>query len=134
MEGFELIGALGLIVVLGIAILAYWSMAKRKRLGRKKKEFFSQTLSSITSLPYRDQVIQCDILLDQILSALGYSGSLGEKLKKNPVCIENEINVVWRLHKLRNTLVHSFEQQSEVLMKKESAAYIRLLGNTLEKL
>lgn len=48
-------------------------------------------------------------MLDHILSALGYKGTLGEKLKREPAIIRNRIEEIWKLHKIRNRIVHELE-------------------------
>ncbi len=51
------------------------------------------------------QVLEADKVIDQLLGALGYSGSMGEKLKKAGPRIRN-LDALWRAHKLRNRLAH----------------------------
>jgi hypothetical protein len=74
-----------------------------------------------------------DKLYHKILLALWYEGTFGEILKMCP----NEIwdlNKVWEIHKLRNNIVHDFDNHDEWYLKKKSIEYKKeleiLLNNT----
>lgn len=54
------------------------------------------------------RVVEADKILDEALRLLGYTGSLGEKLKKAGPRFSN-LNAVWAAHKLRNRLVHELD-------------------------
>jgi len=51
------------------------------------------------------RVMEADIILDQTLTAMGYTGTLGEKLKTVGPILPNQ-NSVWSAHKLRNRIAH----------------------------
>lgn len=54
------------------------------------------------------KVIEADKILDEALRLLGYTGSLGDKLKAAGPRLNN-INALWSAHKLRNRLVHELD-------------------------
>jgi hypothetical protein len=56
------------------------------------------------------KVVEADKVLDEALRLLGYSGSLGEKLKTAGPRFRN-LNGLWAAHKLRNRLVHELSAQ-----------------------
>lgn len=51
------------------------------------------------------QLVEADKILDEALRLLGFSGSLGEKLKAAGPRF-SDLNGVWWAHKLRNRAVH----------------------------
>lgn len=70
-------------------------------------------------------IIEADIILEQLLSELGYAGtSVGDKLKSAPSSFRT-IDQAWRAHNVRNRIAHegaSFEL-SEVMMRETIAQY-----------
>jgi hypothetical protein len=56
------------------------------------------------------KIVEADKVLDEALKLLGYSGTLGDKLKKAGPRFTN-LNDVWKAHKLRNTLVHELQKK-----------------------
>lgn len=51
------------------------------------------------------KIMEADKVLDLALKLLGFSGSLGDKLKQAGPRFKN-LNAVWSAHKLRNQLAH----------------------------
>ncbi|MFH1546603.1 MAG: hypothetical protein ABIE14_04460 [Patescibacteria group bacterium] len=58
----------------------------------------------------KNDIIEADKLLDFALKKYGYSGSLGEKLKKAGKLFSDE-NGVWVAHKMRNKVAHEINFQ-----------------------
>lgn len=98
----------------------YWSyfLDKKKKpeatsaLPLKELEDYWRQL--IARLDYQDEaqwklaVIEADNFFDHVLTLLGYQGeSMGERLQKILPEHLAGINEVWRVHKLRNALVHN---------------------------
>lgn len=54
------------------------------------------------------KVVEADKILDEALRLLGYTGTLGEKLKKAGPRF-TDLDAVWKAHKLRNKLVHQLD-------------------------
>jgi len=80
----------------------------------------------------RAQVIDADKIYHAILKDLGYSGSFGEILKREPREIHN-LQEVWRLHKLRNSLVHDLEEP-RVNLEKEAENYSKVIVSFLKRI
>jgi len=78
-----------------------------------------------------EQIIEYDKIYHHILKDLGYRGSFGEILKRNPREIKN-INDVWELHKLRNRLVHDLRQPKKNL-EKEALRYKKITDDFLRQ-
>lgn len=85
-------------------------------------------------LNYQDEaqwklaVIEADNFFDHVLTLLGYQGeSMGERLQKILPEHLSSINEVWRVHKIRNSLVHdasfrlSYSQARDVYETYEKA-------------
>lgn len=70
-------------------------------------------------------IIEADIILEELLSELGYAGvSVGDKLKSAPSSFRT-IDQAWRAHNVRNRIAHegaSFEL-SEVMTRETIAQY-----------
>ena len=58
----------------------------------------------------KNDILEADKLLDFALEKFGYSGSLGEKLKKAGKLFSDE-NGVWVAHKMRNKFAHEINFQ-----------------------
>lgn len=54
------------------------------------------------------KVVEADKILDEALRLLGYTGSLGDKLKAAGPRFRN-LNALWTAHKLRNKMVHELD-------------------------
>ncbi len=85
-------------------------------------------LNSRDETHWKLAVIEADNFFDYILSLLGYTGeSMADKLQQlRPEALKN-LNDIWRVHKIRNALVHdptfrlSFQQAEEVVNTYEKA-------------
>ena len=56
---------------------------------------------------WRQAIIEADIMLDELLSKLGYEGnSIGDKLKTVNPRQFNTLNDAWEAHKVRNEIAH----------------------------
>ncbi len=56
------------------------------------------------------KMVEADKVLDEALKLLGYTGSLGDKLRSAGPRFRN-LNDIWAAHKLRNRLVHELNSQ-----------------------
>lgn len=56
---------------------------------------------------WKQAIIEADIILDDLLSKMGYRGdSIGEKLKKVAKGDMKSLNEAWEAHKVRNQIAH----------------------------
>ncbi|MCH8518169.1 hypothetical protein LAT59_00185 [Candidatus Gracilibacteria bacterium] len=112
-------------------------LLKRLLFGRKISQIshknFQKRLSEIIQKDSFRQVIELDKLYHHILLELGYSGSFGNILKKNPREID-DIEIVWRLHKIRNRLVHDEKHISNHILHKDTQSYCREIKRILGKI
>ncbi|PJC36539.1 hypothetical protein CO046_05175 [Candidatus Peregrinibacteria bacterium CG_4_9_14_0_2_um_filter_53_11] len=65
-------------------------------------------------------LVEADKLLAYTLKQLGYSGSMGEVLKRRGDRLFSDLDGVWRVHKMRNRAVH--EMHYEVTAKETTQA------------
>lgn len=75
---------------------------------------------------WRQAIIESDIILDEVLTRLGYPGdSVGEKLKAVNPARFGSLNNAWEAHKVRNEIAHqgSQYQLSEHLAHRTIANY-----------
>lgn len=101
------IGAL--IVVAGLVLVGVVATVRRRGMPAAGKAKVKQALAHAVSQqdPVR-RVLAVDTVLDLALTELGFTGSLGDKLKKAGPRIPN-IQAVWEAHKLRNQLAHEHD-------------------------
>jgi hypothetical protein len=92
--------------VLLILALAVYFRPRGPKLSATSKALIQRQWAHAVSLddPTR-KILEADKVLDTLLKELGYTGSLGDKLKKGGKYLPN-LNDVWRAHKLRNTVAH----------------------------
>ncbi len=60
-----------------------------------------------TTSDWRLAIIEADIILDELVTSLGYTGEgLGEKLKQIRPDDLNSVDAAWEAHKVRNRIAH----------------------------
>lgn len=95
------------IVLLAAVLLAYVVV---RSLRRRLTRFAARRIEALIAAAMahgdpRIRVLELDKALDALLTALGYQGSLGEKLVAAGSRFPN-IEALWKAHKLRNVLAH----------------------------
>ncbi len=67
----------------------------------------TQHINSENPNDWKQAIIESDIILDDLLSKLGYRGeSIGEKLKRVAKGDMQSLNDAWEAHKVRNQIAH----------------------------
>ncbi len=115
----DLLITLGILIVLGMG-LAVLLWPRKRRLDSAAKARITAAWQHAVNLPDpHRRVMEGDKVLDHLLAALGYKGTLGEKLKRADRILPDK-NGAWRAHKLRNRLAH--EPGAQVSPKEEAEA------------
>lgn len=74
-------------------------------------QYITELIESGQESDWRNAIIESDIMLDELLSRLGYQGdSVGEKLKSANPTQFHTLNNAWEAHKVRNEIAHSGSQ------------------------
>lgn len=82
-----------------------------KRVDHSRWEYIMQLIESGQETDWRQAIIEADIMLDEVLTQLGYQGdSIGEKLKSVSPSHFATLNNAWEAHKVRNEIAHSGSQ------------------------
>lgn len=111
MTGDQLLPAIFLILALLLGAWWLWRRWHRLRLPRfVRSRILSQWERARGNADAHRRILEADAVLDALLTALGYRGSLGEKLQKAGPYVPR-LNEVWRAHKLRNRLAHEIGVQ-----------------------
>lgn len=120
-----------LIGVLAVATILVWlmilvQMRRLLRAGAKRAiEKAWKRVGDQDNLTLK--IVEADKILDEALRLLGYSGTLGEKLKAAGPRFSH-VDGVWKAHKLRNTLVHELDKKpSEAEVKNALMSFQRAL-------
>ncbi len=101
MEIFALI--VGLLIA---GFIVWFSLKRRCKLGiAAKTALRAQWAAVLTRTDPHRRVLEADAVIAKLLQELGFSGSMGEKLKKAGPLLPG-LQDVWNAHKLRNRLAH----------------------------
>jgi len=101
----------GIFVILDLSLLTFVIVSRsRKSFSEADKKKYREHWQRIAALDGRQAVVEADMMLDELLGKKGYSGTMGEKLKKAGPAFTN-VNDVWSAHKLRNRLVHELNMK-----------------------
>lgn len=81
---------------------------EHERLETSRWQYILSLMQGTNETDWRQAIIEADIILDEVLTRLGYVGtSVGEKLKQvNPTYFQT-LNNAWEAHKVRNEIAHS---------------------------
>ena len=82
-------------------------------------------ISSDNASDWRLAILECDIILDELLDKLGYfGGTIGDKLKNATTAEFRTLNNAWEAHKIRNAIAH--EGQDFTLTQREARRIVSL--------
>lgn len=96
-----------ILVVVGLALLFMILISRRQGKMTEGEISFVRNQWRMIGLGKnpKNDILEADKLLDFILTKYGYSGSLGEKIKKAERLFSDK-NGVWFAHKMRNKFAH----------------------------
>lgn len=81
---------------------------------------------------WRQAIIDADIMLEDLVNTLGYTGeTLGEKMKKIARADFNTIDLAWEAHKIRNRIAHDGSEHA--LNEREVKRIINLYRQVFEE-
>ena len=121
------------IIIIALIILFIFRNKKKKLTTSQKKEitrFFNKIKKSKSN---KEKIIDFDKLFHKILIELWYKWNFWEILKKEPKEVIN-INKIWELHKLRNNLVHQFNNEKDDFLEKKVKEYIKEINLILKNI
>lgn len=120
-----------------ISTLFFWfsiilKYLKKKKLSENDKKEFKKIFKNLNlKSSDKERIIDYDKLYHKILQRFWYNWTFWEILKQKP----NEIwdlNKVWELHKLRNKLVHDFDEKLEKNLKNQVFLYEKEIEKILK--
>lgn len=81
---------------------------EHERLETSRWQYILSLIQGTNESDWRQAIIEADIILDELLTRLGYIGtSVGEKLKQVNSAYFQTLNNAWEAHKVRNEIAHS---------------------------
>lgn len=101
------------IIIVILAALFFLVSRYIRRRTKKDRAYISAKWKEVEQYAETDAlraILEADKLLDIALEKSGYTGTLGEKLKKATKTFTN-IDAVWGAHKFRNQLAHEIGAQ-----------------------
>lgn len=101
-----------IILLLWLYIIFFYNSSKK--LPSNRINYYKKLLNEIKekNISSKEKIITYDKIYHNILTETWYKWSFWEILKKKPTVIK-DLNKIWELHKLRNTLVHDLTEQDE---------------------
>lgn len=99
---------------------------ENKPLGKSKRwEKVLTHVGSMNQSDWKQAIIEADIMLEELLTELGYQGDgVGEKLKALNSAIFPQLDEAWEAHKVRNVIAH--EGSDYVLSQHEARRVVEL--------
>ncbi len=97
-----------------------------RRVDHARWAYIMQLVETGQESDWRNAIIEADIMLDEVLTQLGYQGdSVGEKLRAVNSAHFQTLNNAWEAHKVRNEIAHqgSAYQLTERLAHRTIANY-----------
>jgi len=123
-----------IILLLVATYFAFIWWKKSKKLDDKKLKDLQKKLNSIKkSVSSKEKIIDADKLYHKILQEAWYSGDFWSILKQNPIIIW-DLDTIWELHKIRNKLVHDFDNHDERFLLTKSNEFLKEVEKLLHKL
>lgn len=124
-----------IIIFLLVAIyFAFIWWKKRKKLSPEKIKDFQKKLKQIgANISSKEKIIDADKLYHKILLEAWYLWDFWSILKQKPLIID-DLNKIWELHKIRNKLVHDFDNYAENILKEKSKEFVKEIEKLLKKL
>ncbi len=102
---------IGLVVIASAVFFGVLISKRKHKLSKGEEDFVRNQWRMIgKGQNPKNDILEADKLLDFILEKYGYSGSLGEKLKKAERLF-SDVNGVWLAHKMRNKFAHEINYQ-----------------------
>lgn len=116
--------ALWFFVILFIyAIFMVVKFSKKRKLSNQEIAQLKILLQRIQRwVSTKEKIVDMDKLYHKILKQLWYTGTFWEILKAQPNEIW-DIQKIWELHKLRNKLVHEFDNHGEKYLRQADKDY-----------
>lgn len=95
-------------------------------------ESVKRHIESTNQNDWKQAILEADVILDSILTAMGYKGeSVGEKLKRVEKSDFNTLDDAWDAHKVRNQIAH--DGSTFVLNQYEAKRVINLYKKVFEE-
>ncbi len=118
-----------IIVLAGIAVFRF---GKKRRFSERDIRRFLGKMEEVSRKTAAERIVAYDKILDHALASLNYGGTLGEKLKSEPAVLRGKLDEIWRLHKIRNRIVHDLETPGSGI-ERDADAYERVLRSILRR-
>ncbi len=120
-------------LLLAIYFAFIWSKKSKKLSPEKIKDFEKKLKQINTNISSKEKIIDSDKLYHKILQEAWYNWDFWEILKQKPLII-NDLDKIWELHKIRNKLVHDFDQFDERVLLTKSNEFVKEIEKLLNKL
>ena len=110
-------------------LFIFLAFRKRKRFSGVEIAEFRSRWQNIRNLKGKEVILEADNLLHYFLKRKGFTGTMGEMLKRHGAVFSN-LNDVWYVHKLRNRIAHEIDVRiSDAEVKKSREIFRRAFGD-----
>ncbi len=108
------------------------AMLSTAEVKNERWERVTDLVSSENPNDWRQAIIEADVILDEMVTRLGYRGDgLGEKLKQIEESDFNTLNSAWEAHKVRNQIAHA--GSDFILTKREARRIVDLFESVFRE-
>ena len=122
-----------LLIILAIYFAFIWSKRSKKLSSDKIKDFQKKLSIIKNSSSSKEKLIDSDKLYHKILQEIWYKWDFWSILKQKPIIIW-DLSKIWELHKIRNKLVHDFEEHNESFLPSKSKEFIQEIEKLIKNL
>ena len=131
MQNYIILFILIIFLLLGLYIEFIW-FKRHKKLPEEKIKDFKKKLKQIENCTSnKEKIIDTDKLYHKILLECWYNWDFWKILKEKPIKIKN-LDKIWELHKLRNKLVHDFDNFEEKMLITKSKEFVLEIENLIK--
>lgn len=123
-----------IIIVLLWLYLWFFYKKKVKKIEKWRFNYLKKRIkiASSNDNSFSEQIISFDKIYHTILKELGYIWTFWEILKQKPYFID-DIDKIWKLHKLRNKLAHELDNIPQTTLRKSALEYKNEVNNLINK-
>lgn len=123
-----------IIITLFWLYLGFFYKKRVKKIEKWRFDYLKKRIkiASSSDNSFSEQIIQIDKIYHSILKEIWYSWTFWEILKQKPAFID-DIDRVWKLHKLRNKLAHDLDTVPQTILRKSSQEYKNEVNSLIDK-
>lgn len=132
---YSFIIVLFVVFLRAIILIFYFKFKFKKKISKEIYDLYMKKIRFLENPKFsnREKIIEIDKYFHIILKEAWYVWDFWAILKKEPKVV-NDLNKIWELHKLRNTLVHDTKDFEDKFLRNKRKDYEKELEKLLNNL